>query len=124
MQLADRDSIIRCLEMTSTDLKLQVDELTIKCNHMVPRCEYQSIEHEHSVAQDKIASCQKELIELQGMVDSYNTEKAQSKQSLQEIADKYLLAIKAIKSELSAVKHLASEQISEARKEIKHDLLT
>lgn len=76
VQLADRESVIRCLEMESADLKLDIDKLSLQINGMVPRQDFEDLQKENKRQALKIEAQEAEISELHKIVDKANQNKA------------------------------------------------
>ena len=98
--MADRESIIRCLELEQADYKLDIDRLQMQVAGMVPKSQYHILEEEHHQATLKIKQMEFDIEDLRNVVDRANLDQESRGTSLKEIAEKYQLAIKGIRNEL------------------------
>lgn len=64
VQLADRESVIRCLELEASDYKLDIERLQLQIELMVPKAEHQDLQQSLHQAELKITDLKQENHDL------------------------------------------------------------
>ena len=75
VQLADRESIIRCLEIEKQQDRHQIQALMRQIENMVPKQQHTLLQEEHCLAEQKIGSLQSDVVDMSSVIDRINLDK-------------------------------------------------